>query len=473
MNISASPCTDELVEFLDDESPAPSAFSPDCWKVLVVDDDAEVHQATEFALQGAVFCGRSLELRHAYSAAEARETLGRVGDVAVILLDVVMERHDAGLDLVRVIREELRLSDVRIILRTGQPGYAPELSVIREYDINDYRTKAELTHTRLVTTLTAAIRSYEQLCELHASRKGLEFLIQAGNQLFTPRDVRSFADAALGHLTALLGTQVDAAFIGPIDWRDGEGDQESLGVLAASGRYGGLVGQPTLALGDTPLRASFRQGLARRGHVFEGEACCLYLGSSYGKEALIHLDLPPVSSALIRQVIEVLCVNLRIGFENVVLFERLNFFACAFEWSAFERGREQQAHDVAGDFGSKRSLSFTPSVHPVVERDLDQRGFEVDGVENGVDIGPAVVSGAVRKQRGRSGCARGGLHVARHAEGPRFDFCDLHDSMRRRSTSSSASPSPLSAEVGWRTRAEARMPRLTMLCFMAETPSPG
>ncbi|WP_194271215.1 bifunctional diguanylate cyclase/phosphodiesterase [Zoogloea sp. 1C4] len=327
MNISASPCTDELVEFLDDESPAPSAFSPDCWKVLVVDDDAEVHQATEFALQGAVFCGRSLELLHAYSAAEARETLGRVGDVAVILLDVVMERHDAGLDLVRVIREELRLSDVRIILRTGQPGYAPELSVIREYDINDYRTKAELTHTRLVTTLTAAIRSYEQLCELHASRKGLEFLIQAGNQLFTPRDVRSFADAALGHLTALLGAQVDAAFIGPIDWREGEGDQESLGVLAASGRYGGLVGQPTLALGDTPLRASFRQGLARRGHVFEGEACCLYLGRSYGKEALIHLDLPPVSSALIRQVIEVLCVNLRIGFENVVLFERLNFFA--------------------------------------------------------------------------------------------------------------------------------------------------
>ena len=81
MNISASPCTDELVEFLDDESPAPSAFSPDCWKVLVVDDDAEVHQATEFALQGAVFCGRSLELLHAYSAAEAKALLEAFKDV--------------------------------------------------------------------------------------------------------------------------------------------------------------------------------------------------------------------------------------------------------------------------------------------------------------------------------------------------------------------------------------------------------
>jgi len=327
MNLSVLPRTDELVEFLDDENPTAPAVSPLCWKVLVVDDDAEVHQATEFALHGAVFCGRHLELLHAYSAAEARDILTAVGDVAVILLDVVMERHDAGLHLVQVIRQELGLADVRIILRTGQPGYAPELSVIREYDINDYRTKAELTHTRLVTTLTAAIRSYGQLCEVKASRRGLEFLIEAGNRLFIPRDVRAFADAALSHLAVLLGGPVDAAFIGPVDWRDGMGDEEALGVVAASGRYAGLVGEPTLALGDTPLRASFRQGLARQGHVFDGASCCLYLGRSYNKEALIHLDLPPQASVLTRQVIEVLCVNLRIGFENVVLFERLNFFA--------------------------------------------------------------------------------------------------------------------------------------------------
>jgi len=239
MDTVAKSRAEELVEFLEDGEGAGASPSARSWKVLVVDDDPEVHGATVFALSEAFVCGRRLELIHAYSAKEARELLGHVRDVAVILLDVVMEGHDSGLDLVRVIRKDLGLADVRIILRTGQPGYAPELGIIRDYDINDYRTKAELTHSRLITALTAAVRSYEQICNLSVSRRGLEVLAETGSQIFIPRNVRAFAEVALSQLEALIGGPLDAVFCGPLDRGGVPGDQEEMGVLAVTGAYRG------------------------------------------------------------------------------------------------------------------------------------------------------------------------------------------------------------------------------------------
>ena len=84
-------------------------------------------------------------------------------DVAAVLLDVIMETDVAGLDLVEYIRNELKNETVRIILRTGQPGQAPERRVIVDYDINDYKAKTELTADKLFTTLTAALRGFQQL----------------------------------------------------------------------------------------------------------------------------------------------------------------------------------------------------------------------------------------------------------------------------------------------------------------------
>lgn len=318
---------EEFIEFLEDDESAHATPAEGAWKVLIVDDDAEVHQATLFALRGVTICGRKLELLNAASSLEARSVLEKTPDVAVVLLDVVMESHDAGLALVRVIREELGRRDTRIILRTGQPGYAPELSVIRDYDINDYRTKSELTHTRLITTLTAAIRSYEQIGALDENRRGLELLVETGNQLFVPQDVRAFADAALRHLAGFFGTPLSAVFCGPA----GKGLQgpsnESLCVLAGAGAYRDLTETPLASIGNERVLNSLRSGRAARRHVFDAGSACLYLGRAHGKEALIHIDLPRPAAELIRRMIEVLCVNLGVGFENVVLFERLRFFA--------------------------------------------------------------------------------------------------------------------------------------------------
>ena len=151
---------DELL-FVNDEAGAKAAGP--VWRLLIVDDEPDVHRATLLALHGACLFSRPLAFLHAYSGAEAIEVLRRERDIAVVMLDVVMERQDAGLTLVKVIRDELKLADVRIILRTGQPGYAPDIETITAFDINDYRTKSELTRSMLFITLTAALRSYRQI----------------------------------------------------------------------------------------------------------------------------------------------------------------------------------------------------------------------------------------------------------------------------------------------------------------------
>ena len=74
-------------------------------------------------------------------------------DIAVALVDVVMESYDAGLKLVEHIRHRVGNSLIRIVIRTGQPGVAPERYVIDNYDIDDYKDKTELTAGGPYTTV--------------------------------------------------------------------------------------------------------------------------------------------------------------------------------------------------------------------------------------------------------------------------------------------------------------------------------
>ncbi len=155
----------DTLHFLDDDEDAGTSKEL-VWRLMVVDDEPDVHRATTFALTGVKILGRPLEFLHAYSAAEAESMLKTEQDVAVVLLDVVMEREDAGLALIKTIRQDLKLTELRIILRTGQPGYAPEIETIHDFDINDYKTKSELTRTKLYATVTAALRAFEQIRKL-------------------------------------------------------------------------------------------------------------------------------------------------------------------------------------------------------------------------------------------------------------------------------------------------------------------
>jgi signal transduction histidine kinase len=133
------------------------------WPVLVVDDDPQVHDMTATLLRDFMFDGRSFDMIPATSASEAAQILAGRPDIPVVLLDVVMETHDAGLTLVRYIREVLDNRRIRIILRTGQPGEAPEREVITGWDVNDYKSKTELTAQKLFSALVGAVRAWRDI----------------------------------------------------------------------------------------------------------------------------------------------------------------------------------------------------------------------------------------------------------------------------------------------------------------------
>jgi PAS domain S-box-containing protein len=133
------------------------------WLILIVDDDLDVHAVTRLALHKIRYKNRGLKFLSAYSRKEAFVVLRDTPDIALVLLDVVMETDDAGLGLAKQIRTELNNQLVRVVLRTGQPGQAPEQSVVLEYDINDYKSKTELTAQKLFTTVVSSLRAFDSL----------------------------------------------------------------------------------------------------------------------------------------------------------------------------------------------------------------------------------------------------------------------------------------------------------------------
>ncbi|MEJ7807278.1 MAG: PAS domain-containing protein [Telluria sp.] len=175
----------ELILHDDD---APGAFLTDLhdaapWRILIVDDDVDVHVVTKFALSNTNFQGRRLSFLHAYSGAEALAMLRNTPDIAMVLLDVIMETPDAGLRVARRVREELHNDLVRIVLRTGQPGQALEHSIIVDYDINDFWCKADLTTRKLFTTVISSLRAYATLKSAAAERDALGAELARAQQL--------------------------------------------------------------------------------------------------------------------------------------------------------------------------------------------------------------------------------------------------------------------------------------------------
>jgi signal transduction histidine kinase/DNA-binding NarL/FixJ family response regulator len=146
----------------------------DVWIVLVVDDEEDVHSVTRMALKGFAFKDKEIKFLHTYSAKESKKVLADHKDIALIFLDVVMESNTAGLDLVKYIRNKLNNHFTQIVLRTGYPGYAPEREVIAEYEINDYKTKTELTTFKLFTVTLASLRAYDAMIHLDKLRQNLE-----------------------------------------------------------------------------------------------------------------------------------------------------------------------------------------------------------------------------------------------------------------------------------------------------------
>ncbi|KIL40478.1 hypothetical protein SD70_12910 [Gordoniibacillus kamchatkensis] len=290
------------------------------WKVIIVDDEQEVHHLTKMVLNDFEFDGKRLEFVSAYSEQEAYRLIADHPDTAIVLLDVVMDRDDSGLKIVKYIREQLKYNAVRIILRTGQPGQAPERLVISNYDINDYKEKTELTTQKLFTTMMAALRSYRDIIVIENNKIGLERIIKSSAALFELQSMKKFASGVLTQLTSILNLHKNALHCNSFAVAKG---QEEIYVLAATGDYS--VGGNEKIQDIVPphvlrtIEEAFRE---KKSNFFDNHFVC-YFQSKTGMENVIYFEGGSKLNEWNRYLIEIYCSNVSVAFENIYLNEEV------------------------------------------------------------------------------------------------------------------------------------------------------
>lgn len=294
----------------------------DFWHLLVVDDEPEVHSVTRLALKGFDFSGKKLKIHSANSAREAKEMLRGEIPFAIALIDVVMETDQAGLNLVRWIRDDRKNLSIRLVLRTGQPGQAPEREVITNYDINDYKEKTELTFNKLYTLTYSCLRAYRDIIALYQNKLGLETIIQSLNKIFAHQSLNDFTQGALQQLCALLHIDT-GAFYSNVDAIAASHGEAGSKILAATGRFRVFLHRPLeellSSLDDHKLKKLFTTGGQHFGDNF-------FIGvydSHIGRQNILFLDGVKNASEADKQLVELFGANIGVAFDNQSMFEEV------------------------------------------------------------------------------------------------------------------------------------------------------
>ncbi len=318
------------------------------WKIMIVDDAEDVHDITRMVFEDYSFKGRPIECLSAYSGKEAEELIKLHPETAVILLDVVMETDHAGLDLVHFIREELKNNFVRIILRTGQPGEAPEEKVILEYDINDYKTKEELTNKKLYTSVTAALRAFQDLKNIEKNRKGLKMIIDATSDFFKFSSPEQFAASILHEVTAIPWLKDKSLFLvknylygkrlnddiqsGNISDKEpsfgtegnpGQSDNSrNFYILAGTGPFKKIVGKRINDIGDDRIIKAIQQGIELKKTCFLKKCFICYFAACNDMEIILYFENTRVMNNTDHDLIEIFLSNLALAVD--IFYHRLN-----------------------------------------------------------------------------------------------------------------------------------------------------
>ena len=286
--------TDTLLFAAEDPIASQPGLPP--WKVLIVDDEESVHRVTQLVLKDVTFDGRPIELLEAHSGAAAKAILEQEGtNIALAMIDVVMETDDAGLRLVQVIRDDLQNEMTRIVLRTGQPGQAPEEQIIQEYDINDYKDKTELTGTKLKTLLYSSLRSYRDIQTIDHQRSSLETVIHAIGHINQISSLSRLASAILSQLISLLNFEPDSIYCST---RRIYKDKPRFTVLAATGAMESLLHEAetsttTIDYDEVELpielQKVFNQALEQKRSLHTEHGYIAYHAGVSGAESLLYI----------------------------------------------------------------------------------------------------------------------------------------------------------------------------------------
>jgi response regulator RpfG family c-di-GMP phosphodiesterase len=314
---------DDALFFAEEDEPAPSREkSSKPWKVMIVDDEPEVHAITRLALSSVVFERRGLEFLSAHSGAQAKALMAEHPDTAIVFLDVVMETEDAGLDVVRYIRETLGNRMTRIILRTGQPGQAPERQVILEYDINDYKTKTEFTAQKLFTSVIAGLRAYADLQIIEQNRRGLEQIVSASASIFKVQSMERFVQGVLTQLVSLLKLGENAFCCGSERFAKDD-SADCLRIVAGIGNYAGHGGCLIEEVLPKKILDDVHAAIASGKNVFAADHIMLFFLGDSGGGNIIYVDGAYELTEFDKDLLNIFCSNVVVAFDNISLAREL------------------------------------------------------------------------------------------------------------------------------------------------------
>ncbi|MBU2878861.1 MULTISPECIES: DUF3369 domain-containing protein [Aliiglaciecola] len=287
------------------------------WNVLVIDDEPEIHNITKIVLNDLVFDDGRLALHSAYTATEAKNIISNSQhDFAVAIVDVVMETVHAGLDFVKWVREDLNNHKIRLFLRTGQPGEAPEESVIREYDINDYKNKTELTALRLKTSVYSALRGYRDILTIEKHRIGLEKIIAASSEFIECDTLPQFGSAILKQVAVVLGIEEEAVICCAVA-KDANNNLSNVHILA--------LNQPQPVQIETPLslssevNARIKRALALKHSIYEEDYFIGYFTTKRNTENVLYVAQNKQLEPMQHRLLEFFANNIAVAHENLKL----------------------------------------------------------------------------------------------------------------------------------------------------------
>ncbi|WP_100644322.1 DUF3369 domain-containing protein [Alteromonas facilis] len=310
---------DELV-FSNDDYQEPMLPEGSRWKVLVIDDEPEIHTVTRMVLADVEFDGRRIDCISAYSGAEARDILSsdENNDIALAIVDVVMETHNAGLEFIQWTRSQLNNHTIRLVLRTGQPGEAPEESVIRDYDINDYKNKTELTALRLKTVTFSALRSYRDIKIIERHRLGLERIIAATAEFIECETLPQFATTILRQIAVILGLESSEIVCCAVTHEYDREPTSGLNILANN--QGGEDD-------DTPLSQSVMERIAnaieQKKSIHDDDYFIGYFTTNRGTENLLYVSRNNAIEPVQHHLLEYFAHNIAVAHENLSLRETI------------------------------------------------------------------------------------------------------------------------------------------------------
>ncbi len=296
------------------------------WKIMIVDDDVAIHDITEISLQNFSYLGKQIEFIHAFSGQEAKKLIATHPDIAVILLDVVMEHQQAGLDVVKYIRNELRNPLIRIILQTAQYEHAPEREVILEYDVNDYKEKRDISTKKLFTSLVTALRTYQDMMTINRNRLGLQKLIESAPSIFGSQSIDKFLSGILEQLLSILNLNSNAFYCHRDGLTQQSDNHDLIGnyiIAAGTGLYENKVGQYITAVVEEPILNKLRLFTQNDQALCFDDECIINLKRSDHYDSLIYLNGTTHLDDVDKQLIETFCANVAIAYDNLFLNQNI------------------------------------------------------------------------------------------------------------------------------------------------------